>query len=374
MLKKDRNIGKKSAKCSLFLCLVACIQDGQAGSLWDARWTTPFGLNICTSVDKRECYSNQSFILNKHISAFRKNILIKNLCEKVDKRYRQLGWKQSPCKKILWSFDTVTEGGAPLVYSVFGNHSLAHGTTTIIFGGVHPDEITPIYLSFRVAEILDARPELLGPHNRVVLAPLINPDGFFQVPSKRTNLNGVDLNRNFRTDDWWPKATRVWMGRKRADPRHFPGRAPDTEQGTRFQKNLIERFYPDKMLSIHAPLDLLDYDGPGDEKKNSYNEMEQKAKKLVRIISKHSKNSRIIDYGVFPGSLGTYAGKQLHIPTITVELPSTNARLAEKYTQTFLPGLISAIQYDFHKHPNWKVAVQQSIFFTQSFSEQGYRL
>ena len=41
-----------------------------------------------------------------------------------------------------------------------------------------------------------------GKDKKIVIAPLVNPDGFFSKPPKRTNSRGVDINRNFPTRDW----------------------------------------------------------------------------------------------------------------------------------------------------------------------------
>ena len=41
---------------------------------------------------------------------------------------------------------------------------------------------------------------------RIIIAPLVNPDGFVRQNPTRTNANGVDPNRNFFTEDWHSKA------------------------------------------------------------------------------------------------------------------------------------------------------------------------
>src|SRR5690606_41921411 len=67
---------------------------------------------------------------------------------------------------------------------------------------VHGDEVTPVYFGFRVVEWLKARPEICE-KAFVVVAPIINPDGFLRYTSgTRTNYNKVDLNRNFDTPEW----------------------------------------------------------------------------------------------------------------------------------------------------------------------------
>ena len=285
--------------------------------------------------------------------ATRKVQRIAALCEKVDQRYRSLGWRKSPCSSIPWTFDRVTEQGYPLIYWDYSGLNWGRGDappdeSTLVLGGVHSDELTPINLAFRFAEALYRDPGLFAQH-RVVVAPLVNPDGFFMFPARRTNANGVDLNRNFATRDWWANATSWWKKRRRSDPRHFPGAAPETEQGTRFQVDLMSRFQPDKVVSIHAPLGFLDYDGPGDNKRKNLSDFEKKARDLAYIVSRNSNNYRVLDFAFYPGSLGNYAGNERHVPTVTLELSSTNPRFADKYWREFFPGLRAAVKYEFKR-------------------------
>ncbi|MEY2988117.1 MAG: hypothetical protein RJB13_1638, partial [Pseudomonadota bacterium] len=262
-------------------------------------------------------------------------------------------WRKSPCSSIPWTFDRVTEQGYPLIYWDYSGLNWGRGDappdeSTLVLGGVHSDELTPINLAFRFAEALYRDPGLFAQH-RVVVAPLVNPDGFFMFPARRTNANGVDLNRNFATRDWWANATAWWKKRRRSDPRHFPGAAPETEQGTRFQVDLMSRFQPDKVVSIHAPLGFLDYDGPGDNKRKNLSEFEKKARDLAYIVSRNSNNYRVLDFAFYPGSLGNYAGNERHVPTVTLELSSTNPRFADKYWREFFPGLRAAVKYEFKR-------------------------
>jgi hypothetical protein len=64
----------------------------------------------------------------------------------------------------------------------------------------------------------------------------------------------------------------------------------------------IEAFKPDVIVSVHAPYHLLDYDGP--------------LKPPAKIGDLH-----LHELGVYPGSLGNYAGTDLRLPVVTLELP-----------------------------------------------------
>jgi protein MpaA len=285
--------------------------------------------------------------------AVRKNQRIADLCDKIDARYRSLGWGRSPCSNLPWTYDRVSESGYPLIYwdysaLTWGSGEPAPDESTLVLGGVHPDELTPINLAFRFANALRNDNGLFAQH-RVVVAPLVNPDGFFMFPARRTNANGVDLNRNFATRDWWNSALRWWKQRRNADPRHFPGQAPDTEEGTRFQVDLMGRYKPDKVVSIHAPLGFLDYDGPGDSKRKNLSDNEKKARDLAYVVSRNSNNYRVLDFEFYPGSLGNFAGNERQVPTVTLELTSTNPRFADKYWREFFPGLRAAVKYEFKR-------------------------
>ena len=85
-------------------------------------------------------------------------------------------------------------------------------------------------------------------------------------------------------------------------------------------------------MSVHAPLNILDYDGP---QEGSAMELSQKylnsLGELRDTIKRVTPSLRYMAFGHFPGSLGNYAGKQRGIPTITAELPSTQASRAAYY-------------------------------------------
>ena len=278
---------------------------------------------------------------------------VAQFCEKLDNEYQRYSWGKSPCSALPWTYDRVSEAGYPLLYWEYATSGAVrddnqNDVTTLFLGAVHPDEITPVHLSFMFAAALNRDPSLYA-QKRVVIAPMVNPDGFFMKPLRRSNANGVDLNRNFPTSDWWSSANHLYRNKVKIDPRRFPGAAPQTEEGTRFQIDLFDHFSPDKVISVHAPLGFLDYDGPGDYKLGKLSDYEKKARQLTNVISKSAKNYQIRDFNIYPGSLGTYAGKERLIPTVTLELDSTNPKMVGKYWRDFFPGLKTAIQYEFRK-------------------------
>ncbi len=273
---------------------------------------------------------------------------IKVLCQKLTEVNKAYFWNASSygCNSnVSWKARFKSPLGHPLIWTEFGTGP----NTTLILGGVHPDEITPVPIAFRFANHLANNPALLNKDSRVVVAPLVNPDGFFRKTPARTNQHGVDLNRNFLTEDWYKDARKWWAEKRQNNPRHFPGYMPNSEIETLFQIWLIDTFKPDKIISIHAPLGFYDYDGPGKRKTSSLTQSEEKAKELIQTMSDRSRNYKIVDYSFYPGSLGNYAGNERQIPTVTLELETTNPKLVDAYWAQFSPGLEHAIVHPFEK-------------------------
>ena len=115
--------------------------------------------------------------------------------------------------------------------------------------------------------------------------------------NSRVNINGVDLNRNFPTQNWELTEKNEYFG----------GPSPASEVETRFIIELVEKYSPKAIITLHAPYKIVNFDGPAEEL----------AKKISDIINYPVKPS--IGYPT-PGSFGTWAGIEKQIPTITLEL------------------------------------------------------
>lgn len=285
----------------------------------------------------------------KNISAKEHEAKIASFCQTLEKKYRSYGWQDNPCGSISWKADLTSKDGHPLLYAVFGDGP----NSTLFLGGVHPDEKTPIQIAFRLANYLKEHPGLYQEQKtKIIIAPLVCPDGFFLDQPLRTNKQ-VDANRNFPTMDWHEKAIASWSKNKNGSLRYFPGYFPGTELETLFQMQLITAYRPSKIFSIHAPLGFLDYDGPYDHKGRGKIKAEHKDSHLVYSIAQKSENYKVMTYAYYPGSLGNYAGKERLIPTVTLELESTTPSYVNAYWQKFLPGFLESIRYTFddQKHP-----------------------
>ena len=171
----------------------------------------------------------------------------------------------------------------------------------LVIGGTHADELTSVSIVFKWLEVLNKHHSGLF-HWHV--APLMNPDGLFRKDAQRTNHNGVDLNRNMPSDDWHDTALHYWASKSDKSPRKFPGKKPASEPETQWLIDEINHFKPDAIISVHAPYGIVDFDSLA-----------------LKTAPKSLGKLHLNFLGTYPGSLGNYAGINLNIPVITVELP-----------------------------------------------------
>ncbi|MGH1485634.1 MAG: M14 family zinc carboxypeptidase [Cellvibrionaceae bacterium] len=179
----------------------------------------------------------------------------------------------------------------------------------LLMGGIHGDEYSAISIMFKWMNKLNQHHSGLF-HWQVV--PLMNPDGLLKNrKAQRQNANGVDLNRNFPSTDWEVLAQKYWKERTYKNPRRYPGPQAMSEVETRWFADIIDEFKPDAIIAVHAPHRLVDYDGP------------QKAPSRLGAL-------RLRQLGTYPGSLGNYAGIDLELPVVTVELASAGIMPSDK--------------------------------------------
>lgn len=302
------------------------------------------------SEEKKQEKANQS----QHTPEEKKKI-ISSYCEKVQKNFDKYKWGKSNCENYPWQFVRTSVKGDPLLWRTYGSKGTEKTETTLIMCGVHGDEITPIKFCYDVIEHMEkvSRGEVIDPHTKktaslegklVIVAPIVNPDSYFKKRPTRTNANGVDVNRNFPTHDFLKSAHSSWVTRYRRDKRRFPGKKPMSEPETIFQVNLIYRYKPNKIISVHAPLTMLDYDGPASAHEGGF--VGSRANQLLIRMSEQAKGYRIKNYPFFPGSLGNYAGNERNIPTFTLELPTSDPSKAKSYWKLFKDSIHSAVMHE----------------------------
>lgn len=276
-------------------------------------------------------------------------------CHKLEGQFKKYGWDKAECESYEWISYRNSVLGDPLTWTVFGDASDEEKPSfklkdvSIIMCGVHGDEITPIKFCFDIMEYLRttyADPELKKEFTNkiVIVAPLVNPDSFFKMRPTRVNARGVDVNRNFPTRDWSRDARRLWISHFRKDKRRNPGVTASSEPEVVFQMNLIKRYGPDKIISVHSPLTMLDYDGPNAVVDGFVDGA--KAHELLIQMSKDASDYKIENYPFFPGSLGNWAGKERDIPTYTLELPTSDPAKSTQYWKLFKTAIHKAIAHD----------------------------
>jgi murein peptide amidase A len=182
----------------------------------------------------------------------------------------------------------------------------ASARRVLVIGGIHGDELSSSSLALAWLNLAMHYTSQTGTGSHWRFIPMLNPDGLLARPSTRTNANGVDLNRNFPTPNWQREARYYWEKRTRKDKRRYPGKAPLSEPESQFLESQIRQFAPHLIVSIHAPLGVLDFDGPPGE---GY----VPPSRLGRLY--------LDQVGIYPGSLGHYGGVHRGIPVVTVELP-----------------------------------------------------
>lgn len=169
---------------------------------------------------------------------------------------------------------------------------LAGECKVLVIGVFHGDEPQGKYL---IEKYLAQR------NSNILFIPCLNPDGMAE--NKRTNANGVDLNRNFPTKNWGEDGSAAGDN----PSSYFGGSSPASEIETKFVINVIEKYRPKLIMTLHAPYKIVNYDGPAADV----------AQKISDITGYPVEPS--IGYPT-PGSFGTYCGVERNIPTITLEL------------------------------------------------------
>jgi protein MpaA len=193
--------------------------------------------------------------------------------------------------------------------------TLGQGTdVTFILATIHGNEPAGTPLVRRLSAHLRQNPEILN-GRKVVLLRLANPDGL--IHNSRYNAHGVDLNRNFEAAN-------------RLNSRQT-GLTGLSEPESRAIKKMILRHRPDRIVSIHQPLNCIDYDGP------------------ARVLAEHMGqycDLPVRKLGARPGSLGSYAGVTLGIPIITFEMNQADSNLdSEALWRKYGKALLGAIVF-----------------------------
>lgn len=205
-----------------------------------------------------------------------------------------------------------TACGLPIPAFEFGRS----GSSVLILGGVHGDEREGVQASLGLMErwALDYPYEL-----RATVVPMFNLDGV--IARERTNARGVDLNRNLPTTDWTAEIS---------NPRYHPGPQALSEPENQALVHWMDLHSPVLVMSLHSWHPVLNINGD--------------CLKEAQIISQWTgyeiKDS--IGYPT-PGCLGTYAGLERDIPTLTYEIE--RGLTVEKILSLHVPAICEALKF-----------------------------
>lgn len=197
----------------------------------------------------------------------------------------------------IWEICGKSVGDRPLRVRTVGT-----GPRKVLFiGGIHGDEPEGAHTTAELAEAFKAE----GLENAVTLTILenANPDG--RAKKQRPNDHGVDLNRNFPATNFKPSKE--------------TGEKPLSEPESVAVANLIDRVRPDLIMVMHSWKDahFINFDGPAYDL----------AQRFSATSGLELRSSGQIP--ATPGSLGSYAGVDLKIAMLTVELEKGSDGVAD---------------------------------------------
>lgn len=190
----------------------------------------------------------------------------------------------------------------------------------LIIGGMHGDEPQSAFVADRIVELLQTRiGDMMNEH--LIVVPRLNPEGLER--GSRKNSRDVDINRNFPTANW---------SQNEPGDAYYGGLSAGSEPETQLILELIRQHGPRRILTIHCidgERQCVNFDGPAEE--------------LAQVMAKENGYEVRSDIGhATPGSLGTWAGYERQIPTVTLELPANE--MDEKCWQDNRDAVMSFIQ------------------------------
>ena len=199
--------------------------------------------------------------------------------------------------------------GAPLLY-----YPCKSECKLLVMAGIHGEEPETTFLLSRVLRAFDE------PFESIAFILCANPDGVSL--GTRGNAGGVDLNRNFKTQNFSTEkvGSRSILEAPR-DTLLSPGAFAESEPETQALVALIEKLKPASVLAMHAPMGCVD--------------APQKTT-LVEGVMETFNLPWLPDIGYkTPGSFGTWCGDR-GLECVTLELPRMSLEhLFDRYGRVF---------------------------------------
>ena len=152
-----------------------------------------------------------------------------------------------------FNFGTSVEG-RPLAVQRIGNGPVA----VLLIGGLHTGvEDNTRVLAEQLATYLREQPHVIPANVSVYVVTTANPDG--TARRIRTNAHGVDLNRNWPSDNWSARACHPQSGCRDG----LGGVAPLSEPETRALYELIVALRPEVTIAYHAAANTVEANEAG---------------------------------------------------------------------------------------------------------------
>lgn len=209
------------------------------------------------------------------------------------------------------SIFTFTSKGLPVPAFEFNNS----GPEVLILGGVHGDEVEGVIAAQELLKyFMNSFPYKLN----VTLVPQFNLEGV--IFKTRGNGNGVDLNRNLPTQDWSPEVK---------TPRYHPGPFAGSENENKGLIKYLDEKKPVFVLSLHSWHPVLNVNG--------------NCHKTAQVLAQRTGYKIDDDIGYpTPGCLGTYAGLERNLPTLTYEIE--RGLSAENIIDIHVPAILESLK------------------------------
>lgn len=209
------------------------------------------------------------------------------------------------------SIFTFTSKGLPVPAYEFRNG----GPEVLILGGVHGDEVEGVIAGQELLKhFMTSFPYKLD----LTLVPQFNLEGV--IFKTRGNGNGVDLNRNLPTKDWSPEVK---------TPRYHPGPFAGSENENKGLISYLDQRKPIFVLSLHSWHPILNVNGD--------------CHKVAEVLARLTGYKIDADIGYpTPGCLGTFAGLERNLPTLTYEIE--RGLSAEKIIDIHVPAILEALK------------------------------
>ena len=251
---------------------------------------------------------------------------VRNTCQLIGTKLSSVSVQECLGLQLVES-GAYTAQGRAILYKEYPPLAGKKPNARVLFiGGIHGDEYASFSVAFKWMSILNRHHSGLFHWH---FAPAINVDGLLHSPATRTNANQVDINRNFASSDWESDAFSYWVQQTNRNARRYPGSAALSESESRWIATEIKNFKPDVVVALHAPYGLVDYDGP------------------ASVTPPGSLGSlKFSDLRTFPGSLGRYAGEDLAIPVLTIELKSSRYMPSDADLRTMWVDLVRWLRYN----------------------------